>query len=143
MSDAFSALGRKLRIGVVGGGPGSFIGPMHRAAALLDRRFEIVAGVLSSDPAKSRAAAAALGIASYPSVAAIIAGEPALDAAGGDDAERSPHRRNAATAMAAGLHVVCDKPLTNSLADARELAALAACSASGCSASPTPIPPTR
>jgi predicted dehydrogenase len=56
MTDAFATLGRKLRLGVIGGGPGSFIGPVHRAAALLDGRFDIVAGVLSSDPEKSRAA---------------------------------------------------------------------------------------
>ncbi len=52
-------LGRRLRLAVVGGGPGSFIGAMHRAAARLDDRYELVAAVLSSDPERSRAAAAA------------------------------------------------------------------------------------
>ena len=47
MTEAFPRLGRRLRLGLVGGGPGSFIGPVHRAAALLDRRFDLVAGVLS------------------------------------------------------------------------------------------------
>ena len=55
-------LGRRLRLAVIGGGPGSFIGAMHRAAARIDDRYEIVAGVLSSDPQRSRAAASAIGI---------------------------------------------------------------------------------
>ena len=55
-------LGRRLRLAVIGGGPGSFIGAMHRAAARLDDRYELVAGVLSSDPERSRAAAISLGI---------------------------------------------------------------------------------
>ena len=72
---SFSDLGRKLRLGVVGGGPGSFIGPVHRAAALLDGRFEIVAGVLSSNPERSRAAAEAFGFIGYANVADMIAAE--------------------------------------------------------------------
>jgi predicted dehydrogenase len=125
MTEAFPRLGRRLRLGLVGGGPGSFIGPMHRAAALLDRRFDLIAGVLSSDAEKGRAAAAALDIAAYPSVSAMCAGEPSLDAI----AVMTPNDRHfdeCRTALQAGLHVVCDKPLTNTLAEARELAALAA-----------------
>jgi predicted dehydrogenase len=124
MSEAFPRLGRRLRLGVVGGGPGSFIGAMHRGAALLDQRFDIVAGVLSSDPDKGRAAAAALGIAPYGSVAEMCA-HAGLDAV----AVMTPnhcHLEECRTALQAGLHVVCDKPLTNTLAEARELAALAA-----------------
>lgn len=56
------ALGRPLRLGVIGGGVGSFIGPVHRSAAVLDQRIEIVAGVLSSSPEKSRGQAVALGL---------------------------------------------------------------------------------
>ena len=56
-------LGRRLRLAVIGGGPGSFIGPVHRTAARLDDRFEIVAGVLSGDAERSRAAAVSIGIA--------------------------------------------------------------------------------
>ncbi|MGB5187933.1 MAG: gfo/Idh/MocA family oxidoreductase, partial [Acidimicrobiia bacterium] len=56
------ALGRRLRLGVIGGGPGSFIGAMHRTAARIDDRYELVAGVLSSDPERSRLAATAIGI---------------------------------------------------------------------------------
>ncbi len=63
MSPALAKLGRRLRLGVIGGGPGSFIGPVHRRAAELDGHFEVVASVLSSDPARSKAAAAVIGIA--------------------------------------------------------------------------------
>ncbi len=124
MTEAFPRLGRRLRLGVVGGGPGSFIGPVHRSAATLDGRFEIVAGVLSSDFGKTQAAAAALGIVPYPSVAAMCAGPDGLDAV----AVMTPNDRHfeeCGTAMAAGLHVVCDKPLTNTLKEARALAAQA------------------
>ena len=63
MNTTLTALGRRLRLGVVGGGPGSFIGPVHRTAARLDDHYEVVAGVLSRDPERSRAAATAIGIA--------------------------------------------------------------------------------
>jgi predicted dehydrogenase len=125
MTEAFCRLGRRLRLGLAGGGPGSLIGPVHRAAALLDGRFELVAGVLSSDEEKSRSAAAALGIAAYPSVGEMVAGAPGLDAI----AVMTPnhcHFDACRTALEAGLHVVCDKPLTNDIAEARALAALAA-----------------
>ena len=55
-------LGRKLRLGMVGGGPGAFIGEVHRTAARIDNRFELVAGALSSNPEKARAYATELGI---------------------------------------------------------------------------------
>ncbi|MCW3475285.1 Gfo/Idh/MocA family protein [Limobrevibacterium gyesilva] len=119
MPDAFAVLGRKLRLGVVGGGPGSFIGAIHRAAAQLDGRFDITAGVLSSDPARARAAAAALGFRGHGSVAEMLAAEP-LDAV----AIMTPNDRHfteCQAALAAGLHVVCDKPLTNTLAEASAL----------------------
>ena len=54
-------LGRRLRLGVIGGGPGSVIGEVHRTAARLDDRFEVVGGVLSSNPERSRAAGLGLG----------------------------------------------------------------------------------
>ena len=61
MNPVIQALGRRLRLGVVGGSHG-FIGPVHRTAARLDDLFEIAAGVLSSDPERGRAAAAAIGL---------------------------------------------------------------------------------
>ena len=65
-------LGRRLRLAVIGGGPGSFIGAMHRTAARLDDRYDLVAGALSSDPIRSREAGLALGLAedrAYPTAA--------------------------------------------------------------------------
>ena len=123
MTEAFAALGRKLRLGVVGGGPGSFIGSVHRSAALLDGRFDIVAGVLSSDPEKSRAAAAALGFTGYADVEKMLAAER-LDAV----AVMTPndlHFAACQVAMAAGLHVICDKPMTNTLPEAQALEEMA------------------
>ena len=54
---------RRLRLGMVGGGPGAFIGAVHRIAARLDDHYELVAGALSSDPDRARAGAATVGIA--------------------------------------------------------------------------------
>src|SRR5512141_1499959 len=71
LNPIISMLGRRLRLAVIGGGPGSFIGAMHRQAARLDDRYEIVTGILSSDPEKSREAGLELGLAFdrlYPSV---------------------------------------------------------------------------
>jgi hypothetical protein len=56
LNPVISMLGRKLRLAVIGGGPGSFIGAMHRQAARLDDRYEIVTGILSSNPEKSKKA---------------------------------------------------------------------------------------
>ena len=53
MNPVIATLGRRLRLAVIGGGPGSFIGAMHRQAARLDDRYELVAAALSSDPLKS------------------------------------------------------------------------------------------
>src|SRR5260370_4633413 len=69
---------RRLSLGMVGGGPGAFIGAVHRIAARMDDRFELVAGALSSDPAKSKAAALQLHIAqerAYGSFAEMAAAE--------------------------------------------------------------------
>src|SRR6266481_4694248 len=63
MNKTIAKLGRRLRLGVIGGGSGSFIGPVHRAAARMDDNFEIVASVLSSNPERSRKEGSAIGIA--------------------------------------------------------------------------------
>src|SRR5471032_1151386 len=71
-----NALGRRIRLAVVGGGGNALIGPVHRISARLDDHFEICAGVLSSDPARSVADAAKLHIPrGYPDVATMIAQE--------------------------------------------------------------------
>jgi predicted dehydrogenase len=75
-SSPTSALGRRVRLAVVGGGGNALIGPVHRIAARLDDRFEICAGVLSSDPVRSVADAAQLHIPrGYPDMATMIADE--------------------------------------------------------------------
>ncbi len=112
----------RIRLGFVGGGRGALIGPVHRAAARLDDRFEVVGAVLSSDPDKSVADAAALGIPNgFGSLREMIE-------AGGLDAVAitTPNDSHAALcleALDAGLHVVCDKPLANSVEDGRRIAA--------------------
>jgi predicted dehydrogenase len=127
MNRTIKHLGRRLRLGVVGGGPGSFIGPVHRAAARLDDHYEVVAAVLSRNPERSRAAAQDLGIApdrAYGDHAELIAGETAR--ADGIDVlaimtPNAQHYAAARDALAAGLDVICDKPLTTTLDDANDL----------------------
>ncbi len=73
---------RRLRMGLIGGGPGSFIGPIHRIAAEMDREIELVAGCFSSDPGRSREAGDSYRIdpaRTYPSLDAMFAGERARD----------------------------------------------------------------
>jgi len=128
MNHAIAKVGRRLRLGVIGGGPGSFIGPVHRAAARLDDNYEVVASVLSSDPQRSRAAGTAIGIApdrAYASPEDFFAGEKARD--DGIDAvaimtPNDSHYRLCLAALDAGLDIICDKPLTTSLDEARGLA---------------------
>ena len=127
MNRTIARLGRRLRLGVVGGGPGSFIGPVHRAAARLDDHYEVVAAALSRNPERSRAAAQDLGIAperAYGDHAELIAGETAR--ADGIDVlaimtPNADHYAAARAALEAGLDVICDKPLTTTLADAEDL----------------------
>lgn len=126
MNPVIQALGRRLRLGVVGGSHG-FIGPVHRTAARLDNRFEIVAGVLSSDPERGRTAAAALGLPldrAYPNVEAMLAAEGMREDGIDAVAIMTPNAHHFPAAMAAleaGLDVICDKPLTTDLADALAL----------------------
>ncbi len=61
-NSVIQTLGRRLRLGIIGGGPGSFIGNVHRAAALLEGQYEVIAGVFSSNPQRSLEAARNLGI---------------------------------------------------------------------------------
>ena len=125
-----SAIGRPLRLGVVGGGLGSFIGPIHRSAAELDGRFRVTSGVLSSDPLKCVMQGAAIGLdahRSYTSVAQMIAAE--ANRPDGIDAiavmtPNDRHFDDCSQALRGGLHVICDKPLTNTLVDAHELVRL-------------------
>ena len=118
---------RKLRLGMVGGGRGAFIGAVHRMAARLDGRYELVAGAFGSDRAHSIEDGMALGIATdraYPDFRAMAAREGARD--DGIDAVSivTPNHMHFPVArefLAAGCNVICEKPLTTSLDDALEL----------------------
>ncbi|KAA1010605.1 Gfo/Idh/MocA family oxidoreductase [Paraburkholderia panacisoli] len=120
---------RRLRLGMVGGGQGAFIGAVHRIAARLDDRFEVVAGALSSDPQRAQASAAEAGIArSYADWREMARAEAARDDGIDAVAIVTPNHLHAPVATAfleAGIHVVCDKPLAISLAEGEALAKLA------------------
>ena len=122
---------RRLRLGMVGGGNGAFIGAVHRIAARLDDGYELVAGALSSDPQRATDSAAQARIAperSYHDYRLMAQAEAAR--ADGIDvvAIVTPNHLHAPVATAfleAGIHVICDKPLGISLAEGRVLAELA------------------
>ncbi|MBN9035057.1 MAG: Gfo/Idh/MocA family oxidoreductase [Rhizobiales bacterium] len=120
-----------IRLGMVGGGQGAFIGAVHRIAARLDGEFALVAGALSSDPERARASAAELGLdagRSYGSFAEMARAEARRPDGIEAVAIVTPNHVHYAAARAfleAGIHVICDKPLTSTLADAKRLAALA------------------
>ena len=122
---------RRLRLGMVGGGRGAFIGAVHRIAARLDDRWQLVAGALSSDPERARASGADLMLAPdriYSDAATMAGAERArpdrIDAV----AIVTPNDAHAAAARAfleAGIHVICDKPLTTTRVEAEALERLA------------------
>jgi predicted dehydrogenase len=121
--------GRPLRLAVIGGGPDSWIGQMHRGAAEMDGWFRTMAGVFSSDPARSRAAGALLGLdpgRSYGTVAEMLQAEAGRTDCVDAVAIMTPndtHYAYAAAALDAGLDVVCDKPVTQDHAQALDLVA--------------------
>jgi predicted dehydrogenase len=124
---ADGSVSRRLRLGMVGGGRGAFIGAVHRLAARMDDRYELVAGALSADPANARASAADLHIAperAYASFAEMATAEAARPDGIDVVAIVTPNHLHAAPAkafLAAGIHVICDKPLTSTLEDALAL----------------------
>jgi predicted dehydrogenase len=121
-------LGRRLRLGMVGGGQGAFIGGVHRIAARIDDKYELVAGALSSDAERARASAAEVNIAadrSYDSYDDMAKAESARDDGIDVVAIVTPnhvHHGPAKAFLAAGIHVICDKPLTTTLDEANDLA---------------------
>ena len=127
MFSTIGTLGRRLRLGVIGGGAKSFIGPVHRAAARMDDNYEVVASVLSSDPARARAEGIAIGIApdrAYGSAEEMFAKERARDDGMDVVAIMSPndsHYRYSVAATEAGYDVICDKPLATTLEDGLDL----------------------
>ncbi len=126
--------GAPLRMAMVGGGPGSFIGPVHRMAAELDGRIRLAAGVFSRDPDKNAQAAKAWGVPPdrvYPDHHAMIAAERARGDGVDLVAVVTPNHLHfdvAAAALRGGLHVISDKPATLDLAQALELADIVAAS---------------
>lgn len=117
-----------LRLGMVGGGNDAFIGGVHRIASRLDNRYKLVAGALSSTPEKAMASGAALGLdpaRSYGSFEQMAEAE----AARADGIEvvsivtpNHMHFPPAKAFLDRGIHVICDKPLTSTMADARAFA---------------------
>ncbi|MEX3931123.1 Gfo/Idh/MocA family protein [Paraburkholderia phymatum] len=122
-------MARRLRLGMVGGGQGAFIGAVHRIAARIDDRFELVAGALSSDPQRAQASADEAGIArSYASWQEMARFEAARDDGIDAVAIVTPNHLHAPVATAflnAGIHVICDKPLAMTLEEGEALAQLA------------------
>ena len=127
LNPVFTLLGRRLRLAVIGGGPGSFIGAMHRLAAALDNRYELVAAALSSNPEKSLLGGRELGLPPervYASGLGLITGERKRPDGADVTAIMTPndsHFELASAALAQGFDVICDKPMTNTLDEAERL----------------------
>ncbi|MBI9050862.1 MAG: Gfo/Idh/MocA family oxidoreductase [Anaerolineaceae bacterium] len=127
LNPIISILGRRLRLAVIGGGPGSFIGAMHRQAARLDDRYELVAGVLSSNPERAKKAGLEIGLApdrAYTNVLEMLHAEKARDDGADVIAIMTPndsHYQYAVAALENGFDVICDKPMTNTLEEAEAL----------------------
>jgi len=117
---------RRLRLGMVGGGPGAFIGAVHRIAARLDDKYELVAAALSSDREKSLVGAKELNIPrAYGSFQEMAAAESKMPEGIEVVSIVTPNHMHHAPAKAfleAGIDVICDKPLTTTLEDALDLA---------------------
>jgi len=122
-------MNRKLRFGMIGGGRGAFIGAVHRIAAVMDGRAELVAGAFSSDPARSKASGEDLSLdpaRTYGSYAEMAKAEAARPASERLDfvvivTPNHQHFPPAKLFLEAGFNVVCDKPVTFNLAEARAL----------------------
>ena len=127
LNPVIEMLGRRLRLAVIGGGSGSFIGAMHRQAARLDDRYEIVTGILSSDLEKSKRDALEIGLSPdrlYSSVQELVEKEAALEDGADVIAIMTPndsHYEYAMSALDHGFDVICDKPMTNTLEEAEAL----------------------
>src|SRR5256885_4746156 len=118
----------RIRLGMVGGGIGAFIGYVHRIASRIDDDYELVAGALSSDPALAQESGRSLGLAEdriYTSFAEMAVKEAARTDGIQAVSIVTPNHLHFAPAKAfleAGIHVICDKPLTTTVEDAVALA---------------------
>jgi predicted dehydrogenase len=121
---------RRIRLGMVGGGTGAFIGYVHRVAARLDGDYELVAGALSSRPEVATESGRNLGLqpdriyTSYEEMARKEAARPDGIEAVSIVTPNNVHYGPAKAFLEAGIHVICDKPLTSTLDDARKLLAI-------------------
>lgn len=127
LNPVISTLGRRLRLAVIGGGPGSFIGAMHRQAARIDDRYDLVAGVLSSNPERARQAGLEIGLAldrACTNALEMLDAEATRDDGADVIAIMTPndsHYEYAVAALERGFDVICDKPMTNTLENAEKL----------------------
>jgi len=127
LNPVISMLGRRLRLAVIGGGPGSFIGAIHRHAARLDDRYELVSGVLSSNPDRARKAGGEIGLASdriYSNALEMLDAEASRSDGADVIAIMTPndtHYEYAIASLERGFDVICDKPMTNTLENAEKL----------------------
>lgn len=122
--------GGRIRLGMVGGGQGAFIGAVHRLAARMDDQYEFVAGALSSSPERSRASGKELGLApdriyaDYHEMATAEAKRKDGIEAVAIVTPNNVHVPAAKAFIEAGIHVICDKPLALSLKEAKSLETL-------------------
>lgn len=120
---------KRIRLGMVGGGKDAFIGAVHRIAARIDGEFDLVAGALSSTPEKARDSGAALGLEpdrcydSFEAMAEAEAARPDGIEAVSIVTPNHVHGPAAKAFLSRGIHVICDKPLTATMAQAEDLAA--------------------
>ena len=121
---------RRIRLGMVGGGTGAFIGYVHRIAARIDGDYDLVAGALSSRPEVARESGRNIGLAedriytSYEEMARAEAARPDGVEAVSIVTPNHMHYGPAKAFLEAGIHVICDKPITSTLEDARKLASI-------------------
>ena len=119
----------RIRLGMVGGGKDAFIGAVHRIAARIDGEYDLVAGALSSTPERARDSGAALGLepdrcyGSFEDMAAAESARPDGVEAVAIVTPNHVHGPAAAAFLRRGIHVICDKPLTATMAQAQELEA--------------------
>ena len=118
---------KRLRLGMIGGGQGAFIGAVHRLSARMDDKYEFLAGCLSSTPEKAELSAKELGLdltRSYPDYKTMAEQESQRDDGVEVVSIVTPNHMHAAPAIEflnKGIHVICDKPMTATMDDAHEL----------------------
>ena len=118
---------QRLRLGMVGGGQGAFIGAVHRIASRIDDRYELVAGCLSSSSDKALVSAKEIGIdssRSYPDFKSMAEAEASREDGIEVVSIVTPNHMHASPSiefLKKGIHVICDKPLTATMDEANEL----------------------